>query len=318
MSYVAEHFDTDVTLVLRIIHMLWELEPAGVGARDLPECLKIQLRRQGTLTDTLEKAVDECLELIAKNKIPAIAAKLGVSSKEASECCAIIRSLHPKPGSRFYHQDDVQYIIPDVYITGRSGSFTVALSSGDSPDIQVNSYYRSLYQASKDQEIRDYKMRQAEWVRQCIAQRQDTMIRVSGEILRCQNEFFIHGPNYLQPLTMAQVADELELHESTVSRAIDRKYLQCSWGVFPMAYFFQKKATARNTRAAAMTEENFTPMDVKRKIREIIADENPKKPYSDSILSEKLGEAGITISRRTVAKYREEENIPDASGRKKY
>ena len=140
-------------------------------------------------------------------------------------------------------------------------------------------------------------MRQAEWVRQCIAQRQDTMIRVSGEILRCQNEFFIHGPNYLQPLTMAQVADELELHESTVSRAIDRKYLQCSWGVFPMAYFFQKKATARNTRAAAMTEENFTPMDVKRKIREIIADENPKKPYSDRILSEKLGEAGITISR---------------------
>lgn len=154
--------------------------------------------------------MDECLELIAKNKIPAIAAKLGVSSKEASECCAIIRSLHPKPGSRFYHQDDVQYIIPDVYITGRSGSFTVTLSSGNSPYIQVNSYYRSLYQASKDQEIREYlenKMRQAEWVRQCIAQRQDTMIRVSGEILRCQNEFFIHGPNYLQPLTMAQVAD---------------------------------------------------------------------------------------------------------------
>ena len=321
VSFVSDRFDTDDTTVEHLILMLQELEPAGVCAKDLPECLKIQLRRQGVLTEALEEAVDTCLTLVAKNRIPAIAAKLGVTNKEASRFCTLIRSLQPKPGSRFYHQDDVQYIIPDVYVTGPKDDLAVQLRQGDVPEIRINGYYRSLFQTSEEKEIREYlenKMRQAEWVQQCIAQRQNTMMRVSEEILHSQIDFFRNGPNHLQPLTMAQVADEIGMHESTISRAIDRKFLQCCWGVFPMAYFFQKKASARNNRAAALAEENVTPMRVKQKLREIIAAENPNKPYSDRILSEKLGEAGITISRRTVAKYREEEHIPDASGRKKY
>ena len=319
VSFVAECFDSEPEKVEALISVLRELEPAGICAGNLQECLKLQLRRRGLLNVVMEKLIDDCLELISKNRIPAIAARLGISSETASRYCSLVRSLDPRPGSRFYHQDDTVYIIPDVCVTKKNDAFSVTLNCGDAPEIRVNSYYQNLLQTTDDKDTLDYlenKIRQAEWLQHCITQRQETITRISCEILKRQIAFFRNGPDYLQPLKMSEIAGAIGMNGSTVSRAIDQKYLQCSWGIFPMNWFFQRKATGRDIRAAAVEEENFTPAEVKRRLHKIIESEDPKKPYSDRILSEKLGETGITISRRTVAKYREEENIPDASGRK--
>ena len=297
------------------------LEPAGVCARSLSECLQIQLQQKGILNDDLREITEHHLELLAKNKIAALSGKLGLPPALVSGYCDLIRTLDPKPGSRFYHQEETQYIIPDVYVTKREGSFEISLSRDSAPSISVSSYYQQLSRNTDDAEVKDYldrKISQTEWVRQCILQRQTTMTRVSEEIVRHQLQFFEKGPDHMQPLKMSEVAEAIEMHESTVSRAIDKKYLQCSWGVFPMSDFFQRKATARDSRAAAMTEQSFTSDHVKQALREIIETEPSRKPFSDRILSEKLAERGITISRRTVAKYRDEAGIPDASGRKLY
>lgn len=189
------------------------------------------------------------------------------------------------------------------------------------PAINVNSYYRQLSTNCEDKDVKEYlkkKIRQVEWVHQCISQRHSTIMKVSEEILARQYDFFRYGPGRLKPLKLADVAEALDIHESTVSRAVGRKYLQCSWGIFPMEIFFQRKATSRDTRSAAMEEQSFTPQDIKRELKDIIEKEDRRKPYSNRLLCEKLAERGISISRRTVAKYRDEEGIPGASGRKTY
>ena len=318
-AFVAEQYDVETEDVERLIHCLQALEPVGICARNLSECLRLQLAASGQLDDALEQILGECLELVAKNKYAAIAGKLGITAAKAAWYGALIRSLDPKPGSRFYHQDDARYIVPDTYIYRTGDRFTISLNSADTPTICVNSYYQSLCRDTDDAEAREYlqeKIQQAQWLSKCITQRQVTLQRVSEEIFRRQTAFFIHGPDHLQTMKMSEVADAIEMHESTVSRAIDKKYVQCDYGVFPMQYFFQRKATARNTRAVAFDEQSFTSTDVKRMLREIIETEDPKKPFSDRILGEKLQERGVSISRRTISKYREEAGIPDASGRK--
>ena len=320
-TFIADRFDAEEETVEDLIGFLQGLEPAGVAARSLSECLQIQLAQKGILNDDLKEITENHLELLAKNKIAALSAKLGQPAALVSKYCALIRTLDPKPGSRFYHQEETQYIIPDVYVTAKENSFEISLSRDGAPSVSVNGYYQKLSKSTDDAEVKEYldrKISQTEWVRQCILQRQTTMTKVSEEIVRHQQQFFEKGPEHMQPLKMSEVAEAIEMHESTVSRAIDKKYLQCAWGVFPMSDFFQRKATARDSRAAAMTEQSFTSDHVKQALKEIIATESPKKPYSDRILSEKLSERGMTISRRTVAKYRDEAGIPDASGRKQF
>ncbi len=320
-AFIADRFDTDEETVEDMIVFLQGLEPAGVCARSLSECLQIQLSQKGILNDDLREITENYLELLAKNKIAALSAKLGQPAALVSKYCALIRTLDPKPGSRFYHQEDIQYIIPDVYVVSKEDGFEISLSREGAPSVSVNGYYQKLCKNTEDAEVKEYldrKISQTEWVRQCILQRQTTMTKVSEEIVRHQRRFFEQGPENMQPLKMSEIAEAIEMHESTISRAIDNKYLQCAWGIFPMSDFFQRKATARDSRAAAMAEENFTSDQVKQALREIIAAESPKKPFSDRILSEKLSERGITISRRTVAKYRDEGGIPDASGRKQF
>lgn len=319
-AYVAERFGLSEEDVERLIRKLQALEPAGVCARSLEECLRIQLEAAGLLDGTLDQMLRECLELVAKNKYAAIAGRLGISAVEAARRAAMIRTLDPKPGSRFYCQDDARYVVPDVYVFRDRDHFTVTLNGSGVPNIAVNDYYRKLCGETDDRETKAYlqeKIRQVQWLRQCIAQRQSTMQKVAEEIFRRQTDFFLRGPGALRPMKMSEVAEAIEMHESTVSRAVDQKYLQCSFGVFPMSVFFQRQATARDRRSVAMDEQSFTSDAVKRTLQEIIQTEPHKKPFSDRILCEKLQERGIVISRRTVAKYREEAGIPDAGGRKR-
>ncbi|MDD3253845.1 MAG: RNA polymerase factor sigma-54 [Lachnospiraceae bacterium] len=318
---VAAYFGTDLPVVESLLEKLQSLEPVGVCARDLPECLKLQLKARQLLTPVLSQMIDECLELIAKNKIPAITHKLHLSPAEVSGYCQIIKSLNPKPGSAFFHREEMRYIVPDVTIIKFDDHFDILLNESIYPEVEVNHYYEKMRKESEDREVKEYldnKIRQVEWVRQCIAQRGKTLMAVSKEILKNQEEFFLYGPEHLRPLKMADVAEAAEIHESTVSRAVQKKYLQCAHGVYPMSFFFQKKATVRTSDGASEAGAGVTNADVKRALREIVDQEDKKKPHSDRVLSELLTERGMPISRRTVAKYRDEEGIPGTSGRKCY
>lgn len=275
---IAAYFHTDEQRIEALLKLLQELDPAGVCARNLEECLRLQLTRRQLDTPVLLSLVDTCLELVAKNQIP------------------------------------------DVTIVKFKDHFDILLNESMYPGIGINSYYRQMSQNPESPEVREYlttKLRQAEWVKQCIAQRSKTLMQVSRAILAHQEEFFALGPNHLAPLRLADIAGELDIHESTVSRAVSKKYLQCSWGVYPMNYFFSREVSGAKSEGDCSARA-MTAQDIKRALREIIEGEEKKKPYSDRILGEKLAERGISISRRTVAKYREEEGIPDASGRKEY
>lgn len=319
---IAEYFHVDTERIDGYLTMLQGLDPAGVCARDLEECLRLQLKRRGLDTPVLLSLVNDCLELVAKNQIPAIARKLRLTSAEAAGCCQIIKSLNPKPGVSFSSREQLRYIIPDVTIVKFKDHFDILLNESMYPGVGINSYYRQLSQNPESTEVREYlsnKLRQAEWVKQCIVQRSKTLMQVSRAILAHQEEFFAVGPNHLAPLRLADIAAELDIHESTVSRAVSKKYLQCSWGVYPMNYFFSRSVSAATESGpGGSASRAMTAQEIKRALAEIIEAEDKKKPYSDRLLGEKLAERGISISRRTVAKYREEEGIPDASGRKAY
>ena len=317
---IASYFGTETEVVEDLLSDLQALDPSGVCARTLEECLKLQLERRDMLTPVLESIIDNCLEMVAKNQIPAIARKLRLSPTETAGYCQIIKSLNPKPGVSFSSRDQLRYIIPDVTIVKFKDHFDILLNESMYPTIELNSYYRQMNQNPESSELKEYlgnKIRQAEWVKQCVTQRGKTLMQVSRAILEHQEEFFTFGPAHLNPLRLADIAQELDIHESTVSRAVSKKYLQCSWGVYPMNFFFSRSVAVQESSSESGTQ-SVTAADIKRVLREIIEEENKKKPYSDRLLGEKLAERGISISRRTVAKYREEEGIADASGRKEY
>ena len=316
---IASYFGTDTEIVEDLLSDLQALDPSGVCARTLEECLKLQLERRDILTPVLESIIDNCLEMVAKNQIPAIARKLRLSPTETAGYCQIIKSLNPKPGVSFSSRDQLRYIIPDVTIVKFKDHFDILLNESMYPTIELNSYYRQMNQNPESSELKEYlgnKIRQAEWVKQCVTQRGKTLMQVSRAILEHQEEFFTFGPAHLNPLRLADIAQELDIHESTVSRAVSKKYLQCSWGVYPMNFFFSRSVAVQESSSSESGTQSVTAADIKRVLREIIEEENKKKPYSDRLLGEKLAERGISISRRTVAKYREEEGIADASGRK--
>ena len=318
---IASYFGTDTEIVEDLLSDLQALDPSGVCARTLEECLKLQLERRDILTPVLDSIIDNCLEMVAKNQIPAIARKLRLSPTETAGYCQIIKSLNPKPGVSFSSRDQLRYIIPDVTIVKFKDHFDILLNESMYPTIELNSYYRQMNQNPESSELKEYlgnKIRQAEWVKQCVTQRGKTLMQVSRAILEHQEEFFTFGPAHLNPLRLADIAQELDIHESTVSRAVSKKYLQCSWGVYPMNFFFSRSVAVQESSSSESGTQSVTAADIKRVLREIIEEENKKKPYSDRLLGEKLAERGISISRRTVAKYREEEGIADASGRKEY
>ena len=303
---IASYFGTDTEIVEDLLSDLQALDPSGVCARTLEECLKLQLERRDMLTPVLESIIDNCLEMVAKNQIPAIARKLRLSPTETAGYCQIIKSLNPKPGVSFSSRDQLRYIIPDVTIVKFKDHFDILLNESMYPTIELNSYYRQMNQNPESSELKEYlgnKIRQAEWVKQCVTQRGKTLMQVSRAILEHQEEFFTFGPAHLNPLRLADIAQELDIHESTVSRAVSKKYLQCSWGVYPMNFFFSRSVAVQESSSESGTQ-SVTAADIKRVLREIIEEENKKKPYSDRLLGEKLAERGISISRRTVAKYR--------------
>lgn len=298
-----------------VLSVLKQLEPPGVCSGSLKECLLNQLEGGDGEVELARLLITDYLELVGKNQIQKIAKRLKCPAEEVEAACEIIRSLNPKPGNSFNSRERTKYILPDVVVVELEGSYEVLINDYFCPDISVGAFYRKLLQEGESGAASNYiyeKIQQAEWIKQCIRQRNDTLVKVVKGIVRCQDLFFSWGKGHLKPLKQADLADMLEIHESTISRAIKDKYLQCGWGVFPMGYFFSKGIALKN-------QSGTIPVDtVKAALKEIIEGEDKKEPYSDRVLAELMNRTGISISRRTVAKYRSELGIKDTSGRRAY
>lgn len=298
----------------RILAEFQSLDPAGVGARDLKECLLIQLRQKSASALAFD-IVESYLDDLAKNRLSHIAKKCKVSVEEIVKALQEIRSCQPKPGSGFVGEGQVEYVIPDILVEHQNEELIVTVNGSVIPHLNISHAYVKMLREGADGETEEYiseKLKQAEWALQCISRRESTLQQVAECIVRRQRAFFLEHHGQLAPLRMADVAEEIGIHESTVSRAVKEKYLQCERGVFPLHDFFSK-AMAKTEEAGTVSADS-----IKERLRKLIDSEEKKHPLSDRELTEKLVAEGIQISRRTVAKYREAMGIAGASGRKAY
>ena len=298
-----------VDLISRAEQLVRSLEPAGVASRSLSQCLAIQLQRAGHSGLPLT-IVRNHLEDLAQNHYHAISKSTGVSREAVQSACDLIRSLNPRPGSAYAPREAPGYIIPDLLVADTGGEPEIIVGDDFLPVLSISPYYRTLLTETDDDEVREYladKVRQASHLITSIEQRKRTLLNCAQVILSRQAEFF-RGQGHLAPLSLADVASELNIHESTVSRAIKRKYLQCKQGVLPLSHFF--------SRALTGNEEGVSAQMAKAAIRSLIDTEDKKRPLSDQKLCDLLAEQGISLSRRTVAKYRDELNIPSTQARR--
>lgn len=317
---LAAHCRRSEEDILRLLDILQGLDPAGVGARDLNECLLLQADRLNILTPNLHALIENHLDAIAKNHLPALCSSLGCTMAELNRDIRLIKSLNPRPGMAFSDRRQLSYLTPDVTVVKFQNRYDILMSDSRCPEIHINEYYAHLAQTTDAPDVLEYlndKIRQADWLKTCIAQRGQTLMAITRAIVEFQKDFFTGGKAYLKPLRMADVAAAAGIHESTVSRAVRGKYLQCMWGIYPLNYFFPKGIFLSGDAAGSEAAPDQAS-DVKDALRALVDGENKKKPYSDRILAEQLAAQGYSISRRTVAKYRDLMGIGDASGRKQY
>ena len=309
---LAEKFSMPVEKMEGYINKLKKCDPAGVGAKDLRECLLLQLERRENKNEIIDKVVKDYLVKVGKNQIPQIAKALKISIDEVVRACEEIRKLNPKPAQGFASRTHLKYLVPDVTVVKFKGYFEILLDETSSYSRTFSTYYLNLMKEDGASEVKEYlqeKYKQAQWIFQCVDSRRETMMKICRILVEEQKEFFEKGTVYLRPLRMRELAEKAGIHESTVSRAIKEKYLQCSWGIFPMNYFFAQSVSVK---------ENQTKDAVKKELQRIIEQEDKTRPLSDQKIVEKMQEEGICISRRTVAKYRGQMGIADAGGRKVY
>jgi RNA polymerase sigma-54 factor len=292
-------------------------DPIGVAARDLQECLWLQIRHLGLEGEPSEKIVTEHLRLLQNHQVPEIARKLGMPIEELKTHIEIIRNLDPKPGSR-YNPSQSQYVIPDVYVVKVEDQYVAMLNEEGLPQLRISPVYRRLLdksgQAGTEEagETRAYvkdKFRSALWLIKSVDQRQKTIHKVATSIINFQREFLDQGIEYLRPLVLRDVANDIGMHESTVSRVVNNKYMHTPQGVFEMKYFF-------HSGISSSYGESVSSVTIKQRIRKIIENEDPRKPLSDSKIVSILQKEGLMLARRTIAKYREELKIPTSNQRK--
>ncbi len=315
LAQVARCFKTTEENVEKVLDVIQTFEPLGVGARNLKECLIIQLAARGLLDETIEYIILNHLEDLGDNKLSRVAKQMGIPVSQVQMICDLIRTLEPKPGRSFASDENVKYIVPDVIVEKIDGEYVVSTNEYSIPHLMVSPYYTTLSKETKnDEEVSKYltdKFNSAIWLIKSIEQRRQTIFNVVTAVVEHQKDFLDKGPKYLKTLTLKQVADVLGVHESTVSRSINGKYMQTPRGVYEIRYFFSSGVAGRDG-------EGLSSNSIKTFIKEIIDGEDPKKPYSDQEMVEILSERGIEISRRTVAKYREGMNILSSSKRRRY
>jgi RNA polymerase sigma-54 factor len=299
--------------VERALKLVQSFDPTGVAARDLQECLLLQLRRLDLEGTPTEKIITEHLRLLQNHQVPEISRKLGLSIDDLKAHIETIRHLDPKPGSR-YNPTQSQYVIPDVYVIKMEEQYVAVLNEDGLPQMRISPVYRRLLDkgAGNSDETRAYvkdKFRSALWLIKSVEQRQKTIHKVANSIINFQRDFLDHGIEHLRPLVLRDVANDIGMHESTVSRVVTNKYMHTPQGVFEMKYFF-------HSGISSSYGESVSSVTIKQRIRKIIENEDPRKPLSDSKIVSILQREGLVLARRTIAKYREELKIPTSNQRK--
>lgn len=302
--------------VLRVLRGIQRLDPPGVGARSLEECLLLQARALGRLTAPVRRVIQFYLRDLAEGRLSRVAADLGLSLSELQSIRDFIRTLDPKPGRKYASGEDVQYVVPDVSVEKVEGEYVILINDAAAGRLTVNSFYRRMLESPTECDANtrrylEHKLNSALWLIRSIEQRRLTLYRIVEVLLKRQRDFFDFGVRYLKPLTLRQVAEEIGVHESTVSRATANKYIQTSHGVFPLRFFFGSGVENHYGTGAAAES-------VKRILADLVAQEDPRHPLSDQKLAELLAARGINVSRRTVAKYRQEANIPSSASRRRF
>ena len=297
-----------------MLNLIQTFHPVGVGARDLRECLLIQLRRLGKEHSLEYQIVDEHLEDLGRKRLPELARRLGVSVDQIQRAANFISTLDPKPG-QIFTSDPNNYVLPDVSVDKVGEDYTVSLNSDQVPHLRISKTYKDLMtQGANGTDVRDYireKIRSGKFLIKSIHQRQQTILNIANEIVKRQQEFLDNGSAFLKPMTMVQIAEAVGVHETTVSRAISGKYMATPQGVFDLKYFF---TPGYQTSAGAALSNT----SVKESISDLVRNEDARNPLSDKEIVEILSDRGIPIARRTVAKYRAELNILPSNLRKQY
>jgi RNA polymerase sigma-54 factor len=301
----------------KALELVQKLEPAGVGARDLKECLLIQIAQSSEDMSFESRLVDEHMNELLENRLPDIARKMNCSIETINSALARISKLDTSPGLQV-SQDRNHSITPDVIVesTDNSDEYSVRLADSNLPNLRISNYYARMVKDTKTGEkTKDFlqkNIRSAQWVIDAIEQRKHTLLKVAKSVVKHQKDFFEKGQLYLRPLPMSKVADDVGVHLATVSRAVSGKYVQCPWGVLPLRKFF-------SGGTEDVTGEGHSWEAIRVKLQQIIDAEDKTGPLNDDQIREKLAEAGIkNLARRTVAKYRKLLNIPAARFRKKY
>ncbi len=318
--------------VERVLGQIQTFNPPGVGARDLRECLLIQLeqldheafgkRKRGIAPlkgSLVESIISHHLKDLERKQYPRIAKALGTSVEEIDAATKIIQGLEPKPGRPFFSADNY-VIVPDVFVVKDEGEWVVLLNDDGLPRLRINPYYKQLLAGAKGKESTEAtkgyleeKLRGAQWIIRSIEQRNKTIVKVVQSIVKFQEQFFEKGIEHLRPLVLKQVADDIGMHESTISRVTASKYLYCPQGMFELKYFFNTGIQRTDQNADMMSSHT-----VRQLIKKMVEEEDSRQPLKDQEIAARLRKHDILIARRTVAKYRSEEHIPSASRRKRY
>lgn len=322
---LVSRFDISLEQAEECLEIMKELEPAGVCAGSLQECLTRQLESLGAGHEVEREILAHCMEQLGKNQLPAIARQLAVSLEEVKAAVANIKKLNPRPAQGFERGGMMRYTVPDVTVVKFQDRFEILQNNYTYPSIHVNREYLQMLKSGCEPEVKEYltqKLNQVEQVQEAIEKRSSTLLNLARCLVEEQAEFFLGGPRFLKPFLMQEAAERLSVHESTISRTVKGKYLQCSWGIYPLSYFFDRGMLHFGGQGAKenLQGEEKTPSSepVKQRIRELIAQEEKQNPYSDQQLAELLNQEGISISRRTVMKYREAMEIANSRGRRQY
>ncbi len=308
---------TTVPVMEKAMAVVQGFDPAGIGARDLRECLLIQVRSLHLAGSVIEKIVRDHLPDLEKRRYPQIAKALAITQQDVMEASSfIIHELEPKPGRPFSSPGETQYMVPDVYVIKIEDRYVIQLNDEGFPRVRINPYYRRILsqKESVDKTTREYveeRLRSAQWLMKGMEQRNKTIYRVAESIVKFQRDFLDNGISRLKPMVLKDVAEDIGMHESTISRVTTNKYMHSPQGVFPMKYFFSTGFTA------AGTGMEVSSLTVKDAIQKMIREEDAAAPLKDQQIVDILRGRGIDIARRTVAKYREELRIPPTSVRKR-
>ena len=299
----------DVEAVLLRIQ---RLDPAGIGARNLSECLDLQLQQLSNDTDERELArelVKHHLELLAERDFAALRRRLRVPEESLEMAATLVKSLHPRPGSTV-NTAPPTYIIPDVYVRKLDGEWAVEVNASTTPALRVNQIYASQLARGAEHGVLRSQLQEARWLVRSLEIRNETIFKVATCIVARQSEFLEHGEEAMSPMILRDVAEELDMHESTISRVTTNKYMHTPRGIFEFRYFF-------SSHIGTADGEELSSIAIRAKIRKLINEEETQKPLSDIKIARNLQDQGIKVARRTVAKYRESMNIPSSSERKK-